>query len=533
MNYILDFADHMTNEEVAQYAATNNITILKQFDAFGQVYLGACNAEPITNDLLITIVKDDDDPLALLSFNIDLRDSTDVTVFSIEDEKNWWKVASMNNVDFDSPTVNHARRGEHSCVYLVDSGINTDHPDFINSKIELLHTFTEDFNDVNGHGTALASLIVGETCSLTNTKLKVVKIFEQGIPTRQSDLLNALSSIIADYNTSGKVPSVVNMSWTIPFNSYINEKIQFLIDQGIFVVCAAGNNGLPIADVTPACIRDVIVVGSYSQNLEPSDFSSYTGQSEISVTSDEVNYGELDGWAPGEQIWAAKNNGTYGFIAGTSASSAIAAGALVYNIELWVADESVNYIVDSSIRKELLKSKQSLTLRRPGLLTMSETYSSSDNKIVTYLTSTAASTGNSTGNIFKAQAGSKYVVLYASPNDYTNIQCDNLPDYVTVTEHGFLVIEHPEIEEPYIIMPNILFTLTLKNGWIVERQVTLIIYKQDMEYIEAIAQASDPEDEQILSIVMLNTCSFINNQCQGTCDNPKTCQEVKGACYCL
>ena len=53
--------------------------------------------------------------------------------------------------------------GTNVVVYLVDSGIDISHPQFVNANIQNLWSWDENFTDVNGHGTAMASLIVGES----------------------------------------------------------------------------------------------------------------------------------------------------------------------------------------------------------------------------------------------------------------------------------------------------------------------------------------------------------------------------------
>jgi len=54
--------------------------------------------------------------------------------------------------------------GDGVNVYLMDGGIDADHDEFANATIKNVHTtLTGDYQDATGHGTAMASLIVGET----------------------------------------------------------------------------------------------------------------------------------------------------------------------------------------------------------------------------------------------------------------------------------------------------------------------------------------------------------------------------------
>ena len=192
-----------------------------------------------------------------------------------------------------------------------------------------LYSITGSFDDTVGHGTAIASIISGRTCGLTDATIKVVKIFDPTVATKQSDILAALDAIATDF-TSQSSPGIINMSWSIAKNSFIDSRIQSLIDVGAIVVCSAGNSGVPIENVTPASISSALTIGAYNTEFEPCDFSNYTGSS-LSLTQNETNRGALDGWAPGIDIWSAGLNDSFYYVSGTSISAAIATCGLAYN----------------------------------------------------------------------------------------------------------------------------------------------------------------------------------------------------------
>ena len=178
MKYIIDFDNSLSIAEVDQYLADNNITKIKQFGTFGHVFLAESATEITTNDKIVSVVRDHEQGVTLLATEIELVDRSVPSSFGTEELQNWWKVASINSIDFDNTTQTHMVRGINSTVYIVDSGIAIEHPEFVNSNITLLHSFNDNFIDNKGHGTALSSLIVGGTCSLSNPALKVVKVFD-------------------------------------------------------------------------------------------------------------------------------------------------------------------------------------------------------------------------------------------------------------------------------------------------------------------------------------------------------------------
>lgn len=501
MNYIIDFIDTLTIGEINAYCSGADITIIKQFEAFGNVFLCSSATEPAADPLIDSIVLDDDGGIQLLG-EMTLVDYVDTKQFNINDEKNWWKTASVNKLDFSIDNADIPIRGVHSTVYILDSGIDVDHPEFANTDISLLHSVAGDFTDTKGHGTVIASLIAGETCSLTGAKLKIIKLFNDSAPTLQSDLLAGFDAVIADYLGTGRSPSVVNCSWSIPFNEYINTKIQYLIDLGVFVVAAAGNSGEPITNVTPASMPDVLTIGSYSQSLEPSDFSNYTDPSIISFTNDTLNHGVLDGWGPGEQIWGAVAGGGYGFAAGTSCAAAIASGAFAYNFSMYQnTDGATNGEFLSHESGE--EVKKIIALGKFDLLDLDDpAYSSSENKLVTY----RSGIFTKMPPFFKLNVTANETVhhILFSNFDTAWLEYDGeLPSWMQIQESGIVTFDQPPMpsnNSPY--SEQLLFTFTLhqrdNSTSTTILNVTVTRDTLTMENVEELLPAGDPLLEEIL-----------------------------------
>lgn len=502
MKYIIDFDDNLTLAEVEQYLIENNITKLKQFGTFGNVFLIETNNELALNSKILSAVRDDDQSIVLLSTEIELIDRGVATSFDIEDTKNWWKVASINKIDFDVQTHNHMTRGNNSTVYIIDSGITMDHPEFTNVTITLLHSFNDNFIDNKGHGTALASLVVGSTCALSNPGLKVVKLFDNVQPTYQSDMIGALDAVYADYVSNGKKPSVVNMSWSIPKNEYINSKIQTMINDGMFIVAASGNSGQPIGDVTPASIPDVLTIGSFNQNLEPSSFSNYTSGSDISYTASDVNHGALDGWAPGEMIWSANKNGSYGYIAGTSAAAAIASAAFAYNLDT-ILDDS-GYVTDNlrMLHNNKLVYYNNITLSRSGLLDLSDTkYQESVNKMVTYITSPKS---GAIRHLKYVKAGDTTSTYLFNPTRTKIVSYESLPSFINVSDRGFLIVSYPEIGSLVEKNIEIEFNIVNRDNSNDIAIVEIVAWNQNYSNIEEIRLTSpDTMNDPVLDYILL------------------------------
>ena len=331
MQYIVDFIDSATEQAINTWLQTNVCTVIKTFSHFSKTYLVQTETSLVA-DALATHVNLDNESTAIKLLDVTYTSPSAYSSFSIDtnNENDWWKTVSFQGA-LNHPQPDAARQGFGYAVYLMDSGVDITHPEFADAKIRNLHSLNGDFTDTTGHGTALASLVVGKTCGITNAELVSVKVFQNNTPTLISDVLNALDAIAVDYiQNYNNVPAVINMSWSINRNSYVDNKIGALLNLGLVGAAAAGNSGIPIQDVTPAAITNVLSVGSINTNLEPSSFSNYTGP--LPVTQDIVNLGPgLDLWAPGEHIYVALPGGIYNLSAGTSMATAIVSALCIYN----------------------------------------------------------------------------------------------------------------------------------------------------------------------------------------------------------
>lgn len=360
MRYIVDLKNSVTEEEFNAWVSEHGHVVAHTFDHFEKTYLIESDKEITVSDIVDHVMVDDHTTALKL-----LLDPT--FTLDTEHDDDWWKTVIVEDaLDYTTPEV--FRRGEGYAVYLMDSGVNSSHSEFANANVRDLFSHTGNFTDTNGHGTALASVIVGDKCGITKSELVSVKIFENGVPTLISDLLKGLDSIVLDYAQHyPSKPAIVNMSWSINKNEYVENKIRAMMDLGLIFVASAGNSGVPITDVTPAGMDEVLTIGSVNTELEPSDFSNYTGDSHISVTNGEMNYSPgLDYWAPGEHIKAAKTDGTYGNVVGTSIAAAITSAAIIYNFAKLSLEYGKVYRM-TGVLTEILENKGLVAVTRETL----------------------------------------------------------------------------------------------------------------------------------------------------------------------
>lgn len=507
MIYLVDFIDTTSQTAIDDYLSAHACTIIKVYSAFDKTYLVNTDVDLPHTDIIESIIDDNSSSIKLLDITSISPTNRQLSIMPISsiNENDWWKLYSLKDISgISNNTINIPRYGENVNVYLVDSGINSAHQDFMGVNIIKLYSFTNEepdpYLDTTGHGTALASLISGKNCGITNATIKVVKIFDKNISTKLSDLLGAFDKILSDFLLNPKLACIVNLSWTIDKNEYVENKIQKLIDSGMNVVCAAGNSGLPIDNVTPACMNDVITIGAYNDDFLPCDFSNYS--SNIDITNNVVNGGNLDGWAPGMNIQAAMLDGTFGIVGGTSAAAAIHSATLAYNLSRYITDTGN---LTNHLQNLDYTSLAGLGLSRQNLLNLSDPkYKNSVNKITTIANTLTIDTHDlsnlktiigfkETGQIFAFNPDTTSTVLFDPP----------LPTNYVI-EAGWVIRNWIDIPTDYKI-EDYLVTITDTQGKQLVRSLKFVMLSDTFNQVNYL------ENDPIIKIVAALSCTVLNS----------------------
>lgn len=236
-----------------------------------------------------------------------------------EESYEWHQLRIVSNGLPMKPTYLVSNYGEGVDVYVVDSGIDGTHVEFSHTTINNLFSYDDNFTPTSGHGTAVASVIGGNTLGISkNTKLHNVKI-PTGTSTTYSVLLSAFDAIL-NYHDASKV-AIVNCSWTVPKSLILDTKITELQNDNLVVVAAAGNMGVAADDFSPVGLNSVLGVGAsdaYDRVI------SWGGQS---------NWGpEVDLFAPGIDVVVADMGGTTTEVSGTSIAAGVVSGVVAQYI---------------------------------------------------------------------------------------------------------------------------------------------------------------------------------------------------------
>lgn len=555
MKYLIDFIDSASNSDIQNYLITNGCTVIKSWNNFEKAFLVESAQSPVSSPLVERVVEEDAVTIAPLALgdlsaggNVDSYwlthsdpNATKITI-DTQDTKDWWKNYTYATPQFDTPSYQITRKGDNVTIYLIDSGVNASHPDFVNANIINLYSVVPgDFADNNGHGTALASVMVGEVCGISNATVKSVKIFDANHQTMQSELLDALDSIINDH-VDGTI-SIANCSWAIPKNEWVEHKLLMMYLEGINIICSAGNDGSSIEDVTPASMPEALTVGAYNKDLVPCDFSNYTGGG-LSVTQGATNHGELDGWAPGEEIWVAdKNTNGYMFSAGTSISAAIVSAVLSNTISNFAEDDGQiwSHYSDmkfSSLQWETMVTWPSMIFTKTNLLDLSDPkYSTSKNHVLGLIDKAVTMNNRQTPDelvfvVTHGMTNSEMIVgrMFNCLATKHIAWVNPLPAGFRVTSEGTLICNPSTIAAPASgtdsLLHQCVFTRTNTDDTVENVTVDIYVISSDFDK----ENNSYPEDHPINIQLQIQSCSASVNICplSGQNTNPGGCTNQCG-----
>lgn len=233
-------------------------------------------------------------------------------------------------------------------AYVLDSGINTSHPEFMTPFFSRAAIAADCFKFVNcvsgtqtsfainqfcasglpsgsnndcwGHGTHVAGTIGGNTYGVSkNVNLRSVKVGSTFGPVI-SAIIAGVNWMTGNHQASPSTPAVANMSVEVATGAGVESAVQNAINQGVTVVAAAGNTNSNANIVSPANVADVLTVGAVDWN---------------GVRSPVSNWGpRVDLFAPGVQIVSAASGGgicpinTFCLLSGTSHAAPHVTGAV-------------------------------------------------------------------------------------------------------------------------------------------------------------------------------------------------------------
>lgn len=256
----------------------------------------------------------------IMAIELDLVAKNQVSQpLTIDSNGSMWNLDRIDAVTSpDDSTYSYTSDGTGSTVYIVDTGINSKHVDFSGRLRPGFSSIkgSKSTEDCNGHGTHVAGSAAGTLYGLAKKALIVpIRVLNcQGSGT-YSGIISGLNWIAKNAPKNSK--TVANMSLGGGFSSTLNTAVTNLINSGVQVVVAAGNEATNACTKSPASTPAAITVAASGRS---NNFSSYS------------NYGNcVDIIAPGDGIksnWIGTSTTATNTISGTSMAAPHVAGGI-------------------------------------------------------------------------------------------------------------------------------------------------------------------------------------------------------------
>jgi major intracellular serine protease len=219
--------------------------------------------------------------------------------------------------------------GENVVVAVLDTGIDYEHPDLAHKVVDGISLVPGEktYMDGHGHGTHVAGIIAAQGSLLgvaPGAKLLAVRVLDNHGQGSYGNIARGIEWAIKWRGSQGERVNIINMSLGGPIpNSSLHKRILEAINEGITVVCAAGNEG----DGTSS-EREISYPAYYSETIAVGAVDLQTRIANFSNSNDRI-----DVVAPGVDTYSTYPGKRYVKLSGTSMATPHIAGsaALIYS----------------------------------------------------------------------------------------------------------------------------------------------------------------------------------------------------------
>ena len=226
----------------------------------------------------------------------------------------------LDRIDQRSLPLNHRYRSPNGAAsvhaYVIDTGIEVSHRDFGGRAHVAYDALGGDGRDCNGHGTHVAGIVGGTTYGVAKqVTLEAVRVMDCSGRSSTSAVLAGVEWV----RRNAVRPAVANLSLGGALSTVLDRAVDDLVDSGVVVTVAAGNDGGDACSSSPAAASEVLAVAASDRNDTRAPWSD-TGSC-------------VDLFAPGAAITSDWLGGRTRVASGTSMASPFVAGAAALYLE--------------------------------------------------------------------------------------------------------------------------------------------------------------------------------------------------------
>jgi subtilisin family serine protease len=202
-----------------------------------------------------------------------------------------------------SGTYTYTSTGAGVTAYIIDTGIQTSHPQFGGRAAVSYDAVGDGRNgqDCNGHGTHVAGTVGSATYGVAKgVALRAVRVLNCSGSGTNSGVIAGMNWVAANHVAR----SVANMSLGGGFSSSTNTAANNLAASGVFLAVAAGNSSADACGSSPSSAANATTVAASTSTDARATYSNYGGC--------------VDLYAPGSSITSTWINSGTNTISGTS-----------------------------------------------------------------------------------------------------------------------------------------------------------------------------------------------------------------------
>lgn len=231
-----------------------------------------------------------------------------------------------NTFEYSEAGSCHKNKDIDIHTYIVDTGIDVNHPEFEGRASWLANFAGDNTNtDCNSHGTHCAGLVGSKSYGVCkDAKLFAVKVLNCEGSGSYSGILSGLEFVHKrhqdELKSNPNVKSIMSMSLGGGFSRAINRAVEALVkSNSMYVVVAAGNEDSDACKTSPASARGILTIMASDKHDNRAYFSNYGTCADL--------------YSPGVDILSTIPNGKTAVYSGTSMSTPNLVGVLNHYLD--------------------------------------------------------------------------------------------------------------------------------------------------------------------------------------------------------